>query len=138
LKAGGRNAGSRRPETDNEWTRDDVTIREIDEADFGVGRRRRPLRPADSLPRPHRTLAYGTGGVFGQQSQLRAELQARDAFELLRRVCDQESDVIKGRLNELTERFGLAAIGFARDTSASGQQTFHTLVGNIGSILAFS
>ena len=48
--------------------------------------------------------------VFGQRSQLWAELPARDAFELLRRVYDQESDVFLRRLGELTERFGLAEI----------------------------
>jgi ABC-2 type transport system ATP-binding protein len=60
--------------------------------------------------RQRRALAYGIGVVFGQRSQLWAELPARDAFELLRRVYDQESDDFHRRLDELTERFGLAEI----------------------------
>jgi ABC-2 type transport system ATP-binding protein len=58
--------------------------------------------------RQRRRLAYGIGVVFGQRSQLWAELPARDAFMLLRRIYDQDGDVFRRRLGELTERFGLA------------------------------
>jgi ABC-2 type transport system ATP-binding protein len=58
--------------------------------------------------RQRRRLAYGIGVVFGQRSQLWAELPARDAFMLLRRIYDQDADVFLRRLGELTERFGLA------------------------------
>jgi ABC-2 type transport system ATP-binding protein len=58
--------------------------------------------------RHRRRLAYGIGVVFGQRSQLWADLPARDAFSLLRRIYDQDADVFRGRLGELTERFGLA------------------------------
>jgi ABC-2 type transport system ATP-binding protein len=60
--------------------------------------------------RQRRALAYGIGVVFGQRSQLWAELPARDAFALLRRIYDQDADVFRRRLSELTERFGLADI----------------------------
>jgi ABC-2 type transport system ATP-binding protein len=60
--------------------------------------------------RQRRALAYGIGVVFGQRSQLWAELPARDAFALLRRIYDQDVDVFRRRLGELTERFGLADI----------------------------
>jgi len=60
--------------------------------------------------RQRRALAYGIGVVFGQRSQLWAELPARDAFALLRRIYDQDADVFGRRLGELTERFGLAGI----------------------------
>jgi len=60
--------------------------------------------------RQRRALAYGIGVVFGQRSQLWAELPARDAFALLRRIYDQDEDVFRRRLGELTERFGLADI----------------------------
>ncbi len=58
--------------------------------------------------RQRRTLAYGIGVVFGQRSQLWNDLPARDAFLLLRRIYDQDADVFRRRLGELTERFGLA------------------------------
>jgi ABC-2 type transport system ATP-binding protein len=58
--------------------------------------------------RQRRRLAYGIGVVFGQRSQLWSELPARDAFVLLRRIYDQDADVFRRRLGELTERFGLA------------------------------
>jgi ABC-2 type transport system ATP-binding protein len=58
--------------------------------------------------RQRRRLAYGIGVVFGQRSQLWAELPARDAFLLLRRIYDQDAAVFSRRLGELTERFGLA------------------------------
>jgi ABC-2 type transport system ATP-binding protein len=60
--------------------------------------------------RQRRALAYGIGVVFGQRSQLWAELPARDAFALLRRIYDQDAEVFRRRLGELTERFGLADI----------------------------
>jgi ABC-2 type transport system ATP-binding protein len=60
--------------------------------------------------RQRRALAYRIGVVFGQRSQLWPELAARDAFSLLRRIYDQEADVFRRRLGELTERFGLAGI----------------------------
>jgi ABC-2 type transport system ATP-binding protein len=58
--------------------------------------------------RQRRTLAYRIGVVFGQRSQLWADLPAQDAFLLLRRIYDQDADVFRRRLGELTERFGLA------------------------------
>lgn len=60
--------------------------------------------------RQRRALAYGIGVVFGQRSQLWAELPPRDAFLLLRRIYDQDADVFRRRLAELVERFGLADI----------------------------
>jgi viologen exporter family transport system ATP-binding protein len=60
--------------------------------------------------RQRRALAYGIGVVFGQRSQLWAELPPRDAFLLLRRIYDQDADVFRRRLDELVERFGLADI----------------------------
>jgi ABC-2 type transport system ATP-binding protein len=57
-----------------------------------------------------RALAYRIGVVFGQRSQLWAELPARDAFLLLRRIYNQDADVFRRRLAELAERFGLAGI----------------------------
>jgi ABC-2 type transport system ATP-binding protein len=58
--------------------------------------------------RQRRRLAYGIGVVFGQRSQLWADLPARDAFLLLRRIYDQNADTFRRRLGELTERFGLS------------------------------
>jgi ABC-2 type transport system ATP-binding protein len=58
--------------------------------------------------RQRRRLAYGIGVVFGQRSQLWADLPARDAFLLLRRIYDLDADIFRRRLGELTERFGLA------------------------------
>jgi viologen exporter family transport system ATP-binding protein len=60
--------------------------------------------------RQRRALAYGIGVVFGQRSQLWAELPARDAYELLRRIYDQDSSIFHRRLGELTERFGLGEL----------------------------
>jgi ABC-2 type transport system ATP-binding protein len=60
--------------------------------------------------RQRRALAYVIGVVFGQRSQLWAELPARDAFALLRRIYDQDEDIFRRRLDELTVRFGLAEI----------------------------
>src|SRR5262245_15637421 len=60
--------------------------------------------------RQRRALAYAIGVVFGQRSQLWAELPARDAFTLLRRIYDQDADTFRRRIDELTERFGLAGL----------------------------
>jgi ABC-2 type transport system ATP-binding protein len=60
--------------------------------------------------RQRRALAYGIGVVFGQRSQLWAELPARDAFLLLRRIYNQDADVFRRRLAELVDRFGVAGI----------------------------
>src|SRR5262245_60334270 len=60
--------------------------------------------------RQRRALAYRIGVVFGQRSQLWPELAPRDAFALLRRIYDQDADVFRRRLGELSERFGLAGI----------------------------
>lgn len=60
--------------------------------------------------RARKALAYRMGVVFGQRSQLWAELPARDSFRLLRRVYDQEAAVFARRLGELTERFSLSEI----------------------------
>jgi ABC-2 type transport system ATP-binding protein len=56
-----------------------------------------------------RALAYGIGVVFGQRSQLWAELPARDSFALLRRIYDQDRKVFDARLERLVERFALSA-----------------------------
>jgi ABC-2 type transport system ATP-binding protein len=58
--------------------------------------------------RERRALAYRIGVVFGQRSQLWAELPARDSFALLRRIYDQDRRLFTGRLDRLVERFGLA------------------------------
>jgi ABC-2 type transport system ATP-binding protein len=60
--------------------------------------------------RQRRRLAYGIGVVFGQRSQLWPDLPARDAFALLRRIYDQDADIFRRRLGELTERFGLVGL----------------------------
>jgi ABC-2 type transport system ATP-binding protein len=57
-----------------------------------------------------RALAYRIGVVFGQRSQLWAELPARDSFALLRRIYDVEPAVFRKRESELVERFGLGAL----------------------------
>ncbi len=57
-----------------------------------------------------RALAYRIGVVFGQRSQLWAELPARDSFALLRRIYDVEQAAFAQRLDELVVRFGLAAL----------------------------
>jgi ABC-2 type transport system ATP-binding protein len=54
-----------------------------------------------------RLLAYRIGVVFGQRSQLWAELPARDSFALLRRIYDVDLETFKRRQRELVERFGL-------------------------------
>jgi ABC-2 type transport system ATP-binding protein len=60
--------------------------------------------------RERRRLAYEIGVVFGQRSQLWAELPARDSFALLRRIYDQEPAVHAARLADLVERFALGDI----------------------------
>jgi ABC-2 type transport system ATP-binding protein len=60
--------------------------------------------------RQRRALAYRIGVVFGQRSQLWAELPARDSFALLRRVYDQESRTFVSRQSMLVERFGISGI----------------------------
>src|SRR5690348_16341398 len=60
--------------------------------------------------RERRALAYRIGVVFGQRSQLWAELPARDSFALLKRVYDQDNAIFARRENELVERFGVASI----------------------------
>ncbi|HWA61913.1 MAG TPA: ATP-binding cassette domain-containing protein [Caulobacteraceae bacterium] len=60
--------------------------------------------------RERRQLAYGLGVVFGQRSQLWAELPARDSFALLRRIYDQDAGVFARRLSALVERFDLAGL----------------------------
>jgi ABC-2 type transport system ATP-binding protein len=57
-----------------------------------------------------RALAYRIGVVFGQRSQLWAELAARDSFALLRRIYDQDEATFSARLARLVERFGLEGI----------------------------
>jgi len=60
--------------------------------------------------RERRALAYRIGVVFGQRSQLWAELPARDSFALLRRIYDQDARSFALRQERLVERFGLGAI----------------------------
>jgi ABC-2 type transport system ATP-binding protein len=55
-----------------------------------------------------RDLAYRIGVVFGQRSQLWAELPARDSFALLRRIYDVERAPFARREEELVSRFGIA------------------------------
>jgi ABC-2 type transport system ATP-binding protein len=57
-----------------------------------------------------RPLAYRIGVVFGQRSQLWAELPARDSFALLRRIYDVELATFRRRESELVERFGLGLL----------------------------
>ena len=52
-----------------------------------------------------KTLAYRIGVVFGQRSQLWAELPARDSFALLRRIYDQDAATFARRLDSLVARF---------------------------------
>ncbi len=60
--------------------------------------------------RERRALAYRIGVVFGQRSQLWAELPARDSFALLRRIYDQDAAAHARRLADLVERFGLGGL----------------------------
>ncbi len=57
-----------------------------------------------------RQLAYRIGVVFGQRSQLWAELPARDSFALLRRIYDVDRATFQRRQSQLVERFGLGAL----------------------------
>ncbi len=57
-----------------------------------------------------RALAYRIGVVFGQRSQLWAELPARDSFALLRRIYDVPLEKFRPRQDELVERFGLGEL----------------------------
>jgi ABC-2 type transport system ATP-binding protein len=57
-----------------------------------------------------RPLAYRIGVVFGQRSQLWAELPARESFALLRRIYDQPARLFAARLDDLVARFGLASL----------------------------
>jgi ABC-2 type transport system ATP-binding protein len=54
-----------------------------------------------------KALAYRIGVVFGQRSQLWAELPARDSFALLQRIYDQDKATFARRLDALVERFAL-------------------------------
>ena len=68
-------------------------------------------RVLDFVPwKQRRQLAYRIGVVFGQRSQLWAELPARDSFALLRRIYDVDLETFKRRQGELVERFGLGAL----------------------------
>ncbi len=58
--------------------------------------------------RQRRALAFRTGVVFGQRSQLWGELPARDSFALLRHIYEQDAAVFARRQDDLIERFGLA------------------------------
>jgi ABC-2 type transport system ATP-binding protein len=60
--------------------------------------------------RDRKALSYRIGVVFGQRSQLWGELPARDSFELLGRIYDQDEGVFSRRLGELGERFALAEL----------------------------
>lgn len=60
--------------------------------------------------RERRALAYEIGVVFGQRSQLWAELPARDTFSLLKRIYDQDDAAFAQRRDRLVERFGLAGL----------------------------
>jgi ABC-2 type transport system ATP-binding protein len=60
--------------------------------------------------RERRALAYRIGVVFGQRSQLWAELPARESFALLRRIYDQGAADHARRLADLTERFDLGPL----------------------------
>jgi ABC-2 type transport system ATP-binding protein len=52
-------------------------------------------------------LAFDIATVFGQKSQLWYHLPPRSTFELLRHVYDLDASVVRRRVAELTERFGL-------------------------------
>jgi ABC-2 type transport system ATP-binding protein len=57
--------------------------------------------------RDRRRLAYRIGVVFGQRSQLWAELPARDSFALLRHIYDLDQTRFDRSLADIVERFGL-------------------------------
>src|ERR1700710_1047358 len=68
-------------------------------------------RVLDLVPwKQRRQLAYRIGVVFGQRSQLWAELPARDSFALLRRIYDVDAQTFARRQSQLVERFGLGAL----------------------------
>jgi ABC-2 type transport system ATP-binding protein len=68
-------------------------------------------RVLDFVPwKQRRQLAYRIGVVFGQRSQLWAELPARDSFALLRRIYDVDLATFKPRQDRLVERFGLGTL----------------------------
>ncbi len=68
-------------------------------------------RVLDFVPwKQRRALAYRIGVVFGQRSQLWAELPARDSFALLRRIYDVDAATFARRLGRLVERFGLGSL----------------------------
>jgi ABC-2 type transport system ATP-binding protein len=60
--------------------------------------------------RQRRALAYRIGVVFGQRSQLWAELPARQSFDLLRRIYDQDAVAHAKRLGDLVARFDLGGL----------------------------
>lgn len=55
-------------------------------------------------------LAYKIGTVFGQRSQLRLNLSARDSFQLLARIYRTDPASYQGRLDRLTEAFDLGRL----------------------------
>lgn len=57
--------------------------------------------------RERRRLAYRIGVVFGQRSQLWAELPARDSFALLRHIYDLDQPRFDRSLASIVERFGI-------------------------------
>jgi ABC-2 type transport system ATP-binding protein len=68
-------------------------------------------RVLDFVPwKQRRQLAYRIGVVFGQRSQLWAELPARASFALLRRIYDVDLATFKRRQDSLVERFGLGPL----------------------------
>ncbi|MDP1598947.1 ATP-binding cassette domain-containing protein [Phenylobacterium sp.] len=60
--------------------------------------------------RDRKALAYRIGVVFGQRSQLWGELPARDSFNQLRHIYDQDKAVFEKRLGEMVKRFALAEL----------------------------
>lgn len=58
--------------------------------------------------RKRKALAYQIGVVFGQRSQLWSDLPARESFELLRVIYDQDVAIFRRRLDDLVQRFGIA------------------------------
>lgn len=52
-------------------------------------------------------LAYKTGSVFGQRSQLSYHLPAKDSFELFQKVYEIEDKEYKDRLEELVQLFNI-------------------------------
>ena len=60
--------------------------------------------------RDRKALAYRIGVVFGQRSQLWAELPARDSFTLLGQIYDQSGPTFARRLGDLIDQFDLSAL----------------------------